>query len=153
MTVYYRGPLATITHETISVPSVGCLTVAIDDVGAVRAIEVGSGHLVARHRVLGVTASVVALLAVPVVGPVSVLLTVVILVVLSGYLVACHRIRPTLRYQLIALVGGEWTTLVETGDAVAFRQVGRGLQRALEHREDLGRMSRREKGAHRGLGE
>jgi hypothetical protein len=124
---------------------------AIDDVVAVRAVEIGSDRLIARHRVLGVSASALGLLVVPVVGPASGLLTVVILGILAACVAACLRTRSGPRYQLVAFVGGEWTTLVETRDVVAFRQLGRGLQRAFEHREDLGRMSRPKDAVHHWL--
>ena len=136
MTVFYRGPLATITHDRISVPNIERRSLALDEVGAVQAVEVGSADTVARHRTLAVFALVTALFVVPVVGPASATLAAAIVLMLLICAGVCVRIRPDVRYQVKALVAHEWVILVETTDRGEFRQIGRGLVRAMESRDD-----------------
>lgn len=139
MTVFYRGPLATITHEVISVPRVERRILAIGELVAVRVVRVGSAATVARHRALGVSALVTAFFVVPLVGPASPVLALVLGCALLVCAAVCVRVRSEIRYQLVALIDHDWVTLVETADRVEFEQVGRGLQRALESREELPR--------------
>ncbi|GIE95132.1 DUF6232 family protein [Paractinoplanes rishiriensis] len=139
MPVYYRGRLATITHEMIAVSRTERRIVRFDELTAVQLVELGSASDQYKHRVLGGTALFGLVVAGPALGGVSIILAVVVAVVLLGYAGACIRVRPRVRYQLNGLVDEEWTTLVETSNRVEFQQVGRGLRRALEHREDRAR--------------
>ncbi len=88
------------------------------------------------NRMLGMSALVAALVVVPVVGPASSMLASLAVVVFMAGAVATLRGRSPVRWQLVATCSGEPVALFESTDETEFRQVCRGLGRALERQSE-----------------
>jgi hypothetical protein len=125
-----------ITHRVISLPCREPRVYPIARLSQVHAVQVGPCHPVGPHRVLGVAALASVFVTVPVLGAVSAVLAAVIALASLVYAGACLRVRPEMRYQLVATVDGERVTLVDTADRTEFDQVARGLVRAVEYWRD-----------------
>jgi hypothetical protein len=132
MRVFYRGPRALITAEQITVRSMASHSFALADLSDVYLVRQQGARGSGASRTMGVSALVGALIVGPVVGPVSVQLTSLLLLamVLSAFL--CLRVGPPAHHELVARYRGEPVVVFASDDQREFGQVCRGLQRAME---------------------
>lgn len=136
MLEFYRGSRARITTDYFEVRGLTVRRYALARLNSVRMARSAS-HETGERPVLGVSALVGGLLVVPVVGPVSRLLAVLMvagLVLQSLVLLWPRRVR----WQLVAVYQGEPVVLFASTNRLEFDQVCRGLQRCLEYRTLLG---------------
>jgi hypothetical protein len=135
MREFYRGPRARITQHTFETEHVGYLQYAIKDLSNVRIVRYDPERF-PGSRIMGLSALAAALIIVPVVGPISRVLTGL---AVAGFLVGAVvnlRRPPTARWKLVATYVGQEVALFVSEDETEFRQVCRGLQRAFEYRRD-----------------
>ncbi|MEU4240415.1 DUF6232 family protein [Actinoplanes sp. NPDC026619] len=131
MLVFYRGRRALITQQVFETIYIGRMRYAIEDLTDVHIVRFGPGFDLG-NRLFGFTALVAAFLVVPIVGPVSEILTGLVAgVLLVGSVLSAGR-RLSVRWELVAIYRGQPVTLFESADQTEFDQVRRGLQRALE---------------------
>ena len=129
----FRGRRALITEHIFETDHVARVRYAIRGLAGVYIIcHDPEGESAAQ--ILGSSALVASVLVVPVIGPVSEVLTAVTIgaFIIGG---AFHlRRRSPMRRELVATYKGRPVVLYVSEDETEFDQVCRGLQRALEHR-------------------
>jgi hypothetical protein len=133
--VFYRGRRALITHEVFETTQVRRQQFVIGEMADVHIVRHDPGSD-AANRMLGLSALVAALVVVPVVSPASWLVAILTAVVLLVGAATRLRRRLPVRWQLIASCSGQPVVLFESTDETEFRQVCRGLGRALEQRTE-----------------
>jgi len=137
MSVFYRGPTVLITNEAFEVAHIGRRRFAIADLAMVHIVRNDPDGNPAGQRVLGMSALVGVFVVVPVLGAASMVLAAVTILGLLLYGTISLRTMPKASWDLVALHRGSLTTLFTTNDQREFEQVCRGLQRCLEHRDEV----------------
>lgn len=143
MTIFYRGPCARITHEVFELRVPCRHTFAIRELygacairGRTRALLIHSARIKVCSQGLAGPALVVTTLGGPVLDRPSVSITAMVVLIASMLTWLGCRATQMRPYQLWAWYRGDWVCLYEEFDRLAFRQVSRGLMRALEHLEE-----------------
>jgi Family of unknown function (DUF6232) len=139
MSVLYRGPRALITHEVIEVPQPEWHRFAIKDLAAVHIVQHGPDVNVARRRTFGLIALGSVFVTVPVIGPSSPIVAVVVMIGSLTYAGACLRSASGVGWTLVAAYRGRTVVLFESTSQREFYQVCRALLRALQQRQDSAR--------------
>jgi len=129
MTILYRGPRGLVTQDVIATVHLGWSRVAIKDLTAIHIVRTRPDG---SRRFLGLSALLLVLLTIPVVGWPS----VVVLVATAVALVVDGRRDRRIPWTLVADRCGVRTILFESTDQVEFDQLCRGLRRAVERRND-----------------
>lgn len=133
--VFYRGPRAVITHSVVEVPRPALRRFNVSELVDVHIVRHDPGPAEVGQRVIGVSALVAAMVAVPVIGPVSVVLTAVVLSGLALYAVVCLRGQAGRRWwQVRAGYRGEVVEIFASRNQGEFEGFCRGLVRSLEYR-------------------
>jgi Family of unknown function (DUF6232) len=132
MRVFYRGPRALITADTITVARSTSTSYALVDLSGVHRVVQRGGQESRGSRTMGVSALVGGIVTVPVMGPVSPALTVAVVGALLLCAFVCLRIDPPTHYELVATYRGCWVVIFASDDGREFDQVCRGIQRAME---------------------
>ncbi|WP_229076427.1 DUF6232 family protein [Actinoplanes sp. DH11] len=140
LSVFYRGPRVLITEEYFEVATgvagvAGPMGVRRYPVRALRGVHIvrhdTTGH--ALHQAMGLSALAAAVVAIPLVGRLSMILgglTVAVLLVQAA--ISLSR-RPPASWELVAACDGRYAVLFSSVKQREFEQVCRGLQRCLEH--------------------
>ncbi|WIM93812.1 DUF6232 family protein [Actinoplanes oblitus] len=135
MPVFYRGPRAVITHSVVEVPRPALRRFNVAELVDVHIVRHDPGPAEVGQRVIGVSALVAATVAVPVIGPVSMVLTAVVLSGLSLYAAVCLRGQAGRRWwQVRAGYRGEVVEIFASRNQGEFEGFCRGLVRCLEYR-------------------
>ncbi|MFC4065399.1 DUF6232 family protein [Actinoplanes subglobosus] len=134
--VFYRGPRAVITHHVVEVSREHRRLFRVAEMRDVHIVRFEPGPDDAGRHVAGVSALVAAVIAVPVVGPASMLLTVVVAMALGAGAVVCLRPRRDRWWQLRAGYRGAVVEIFSSRDEKEFSEFCRGLVRSLEYGED-----------------
>ncbi|MFC7530766.1 DUF6232 family protein [Actinoplanes sp. GCM10030250] len=136
MLEFYRGPRARITTDVFEMRGVHSRRFAVGQLTSVRVVR-NERRASADRPVIGISALVAGLMVVPVVGPMSHLLTALILAVLA--LQAAYFLWPRrVRWQLVAVYQGRVEVVFASSDRQEFDQMCRGLARCLDYRQLLG---------------
>ncbi|WP_109588773.1 DUF6232 family protein [Actinoplanes xinjiangensis] len=135
MPVFYRGPRAVITHHVVEVSKDHRRLFMVAEMSDVHIVRFDPGPDGAGRHLAGVSSLVAAVIAVPVVGPASMLLTVVVAGALSAGAIVCLRSRHAGWWQLRAGYRGAVVEVFSSGDEKEFAEFCRGLVRSLEYGE------------------
>ncbi|PWK52384.1 hypothetical protein BC793_101393 [Actinoplanes xinjiangensis] len=133
--VFYRGPRAVITHHVVEVSKDHRRLFMVAEMSDVHIVRFDPGPDGAGRHLAGVSSLVAAVIAVPVVGPASMLLTVVVAGALSAGAIVCLRSRHAGWWQLRAGYRGAVVEVFSSGDEKEFAEFCRGLVRSLEYGE------------------
>ncbi|MEU8662296.1 DUF6232 family protein [Actinoplanes philippinensis] len=133
--VFYRGPRAVITHHVVEVSREHRRLFMVAEMSDVHIVRFDPGPDDAGRHIAGVSALVAAVVAVPVVGPASMLLTVVVAGALSAGAVVCLRPRNACWWQVRAGYRGAVVEVFSSRDEREFAGFCRGLVRSLEYAE------------------
>ncbi|MEU4422347.1 DUF6232 family protein [Actinoplanes sp. NPDC024001] len=133
--VFYRGPRAVITHAVVEVPEPARRRFLVAQLADVHIVRHDPEPDATGRQAFGVSALVAALVAVPVVGPASVVLTSI----LSGLLLVSAlfylRPRPGRWWQVRAVYQGANVEIFSSRSDREFAEFCRGLVRSLEYRD------------------
>lgn len=132
MRVFYRGPRAVITADAITVRSSVSRSYLLADLSDFYLVAQQGVSGQGGSRTMGVSALVGGLVAVPVIGPTSVMLTAVVMSALVLFAFVCLRIGPPAHHELVASYRGRRVVIFASDDEREFGQVCRGVQRAVE---------------------
>lgn len=135
MPIFYRGPRALITHHVVEVSKESRRLFVVAEMSGVHIVRFEPTGQDAGRHVAGVSALVAAVIAVPVVGPASMLLTVLTSVALGVGALFCLRSRSGRWWQLRAGYRGEIVEVFSSRDEREFAEFCRGLVRSLEYGE------------------
>jgi hypothetical protein len=135
MPVFYRGPRALVTHHVVEVSREHRQLFVVAEMSDVHIVRFDPAAGDAGRQLAGVSALVAAVIAVPVVGPASVLLTVVTALALGVGAMLCLRPRGGHWWQLRAGYRGEIVEVFSSRDEREFAEFCRGLVRSLEYGE------------------
>jgi hypothetical protein len=133
--VYYRGPRAVITHQVVEVSREHRKLFVVAEMSDLHIVRFDPAPDDAGRYVAGVSALVAAVMAVPLVGPASLLLTVVLSSALGVGAVFCLRPRGGRWWQLRAGYRGDIVEIFSSRDDREFSEFCRGLVRSLEYAE------------------
>jgi hypothetical protein len=133
--VFYRGPRAVITHQVVEVSKEHRRLFLVAEMTGLHIVRFDAGTDGAGRHLAGVSALVAAVIAVPVIGPASMLLTVVVSSALGAGAVLCLRPRPGCWWQLRADYRGAVVEVFSSGNEREFAEFCRGLVRSLEYGE------------------
>jgi hypothetical protein len=133
MTILYRGPHGLVTHDVIATVHMGWRRVRVKDLEAIHIVRTRPDG---SHRILGLSALLIVLLTIPIVGRPSVVLSVVVLIAAAVNLAVARRRDRTIPWNLIADHSGVRTVLFTSTDQREFDQLCRALQRAVERQHD-----------------
>lgn len=133
MPVFYRGPRAVITHHVVEVSKEHRRLFVVAEMANPHIVRFDPAPDGAGRHVAGVSALVAAVMAVPVVGPASQLLTVVVSSALAVGAVICLRPRAGRLWQLRSGYRGDVVEIFSSRDEREFSEFCRGLVRALEY--------------------
>ncbi|GAA3345767.1 hypothetical protein GCM10020358_54050 [Amorphoplanes nipponensis] len=132
MRVFYRGPRALITSDTITVARSTSISYVLADLIDLHLVVQRRGPEPLGSRAMGVSALVGGIVTVPVMGPVSPPLTVAMVGALLLCAFICLRIDPPAHHELVATYRGRRVVIFASDDPREFGQVCRGVQRAME---------------------
>ncbi|MEU4557742.1 DUF6232 family protein [Actinoplanes sp. NPDC023936] len=135
MPIYYRAPDLVVSHRSIDVTITVRRAYALSeltDLHIVAPVRPG----VTGPRLLGVSSLAGALVTVPVIGPMSQMLMLVVVGLQVAAACACLRVRSRPAWQLRAWYRGEPVRLYESGDRRTFDAVCRAVARAREYDAD-----------------
>jgi hypothetical protein len=132
MRVFYRGPGAVITSDTITVARSTSTSFALADLSDLHLVVQRAGAEPRGGRAMGVSALVGGVVTVPVMGPVSPALTVAVVGALLLCAFVCLRIDPPTHHELVGTYCGRRVVVFASDDRREFGQVCRGVQRAME---------------------
>jgi hypothetical protein len=132
MRVYYRGPRALITADTITVARSTSRSYLLSELASVYVVRQRAAQSLRSTRSMGVSALVGSLMIVPIAGRTSVVLAAVIFVGLLVCAFVCLRVGPPAHHELVATYRGRQVLVFASDDQREFNQVCRGLQRARE---------------------
>lgn len=135
MPVFYRGPRALITHRVVEVSKEHRQLYVVAEMSDVHIVRFDPATGDAGRHIAGVSALVAAVIAIPVVGPASMLLTVVTSAALGVGAMFCLRSRTSRWWQLRAGYRGEIVEVFSSRDEREFSEFCRGLVRSLEYGE------------------
>ncbi|MDI6100151.1 DUF6232 family protein [Actinoplanes sp. NEAU-A12] len=135
MPVFYRGPRALITHHVVEVAKEHRRLYLVAEMSDVHIVRFDADAADAGRHVAGVSALVAAVIAVPVVGPASMLLTAVTSAALGVGAMFCLRPRGGRWWQLRAGYRGEIVEVFSSRDEREFAEFCRGLVRSFEYGE------------------
>jgi hypothetical protein len=132
MRVFYRGPRALITRDAITVRSSTSHRYVLAELSDFYLVAQQGAGGAGGSRTMGVSALVGGIVVVPVMGPVSVVLTTVVVTALLLCAFVCLRIGPPPHHELVATYRGRRVVVFSSDDQREFGQVCRGIQRARE---------------------
>ena len=133
MTILYRGPRGLVTHDVIATVHMGWSKVLVKDLKAIHIVRTRPDD---SRRFLGLSALLIVLLTIPIVGWPSVLLSAVVLVATAVSLALARRRDRMIPWTLVADRSGVRTVLFTSTDQREFDQLCRALRRAVERQHD-----------------
>jgi hypothetical protein len=133
--VFYRGPRAVITHQIVEVSKEHRRLFVVAEMSDLHIVRFDPAPDDAGRFVAGVSALVAAVMAIPLVGPASLLLTIVVSSALGIGALFCLRPRAGRWWQLRADYRGDVVEVFASGDDREFAEFCRGLVRSLEYAE------------------
>ncbi len=133
MTILYRGPRGLVTSDVIATVHMGWSRVPVKDLKAIHIVRTRHDD---SRRFLGVSALLIVLLTVPIVGWPSVVLAVVVLLATAVALAVDRRRDRRIPWTLVADRRGVRTVLFTSTDQREFDQLCRALRRAVERQHD-----------------
>ncbi|MBO3739104.1 DUF6232 family protein [Actinoplanes flavus] len=134
MPVFYKGPRAVITEQIVEVSRESHRRFLVAEMTELHIVRFDPGPEGAGRQFLGVSALVAAVVAVPLVGPASGLLAVLVSGVLAVNALYWLRPRAGRWWQLRATYHGRVVEVFSSRDEREFTGFCRGLVRCLEFR-------------------
>jgi hypothetical protein len=134
MTVLYRGPRGLVTHDVIATTETAWRPVPFATLSGVHIVRTDPDDRALAPRALGVSALVIALATIPIVGVSSLVVALLLAVAVICDVLAGRGHRAT--WDLVAYRAGSRTVLFTSTDQREFDQLCRAVQRALERRGD-----------------
>ncbi|MEV0897469.1 DUF6232 family protein [Actinoplanes sp. NPDC049802] len=135
MPVFYKGPRAVITEHVVEVSRESHRRFVVAEMTELHIVRFDPGTEGAGRSVLGVSALVAAVVAVPVVGPASVVLAILVSVALAVNALYWLRPRAGRLWQLRATYRGRVVEVFSSRDEREFTGFCRGLVRCLEFQQ------------------
>ncbi|MFD1369679.1 DUF6232 family protein [Actinoplanes sichuanensis] len=124
-----------ITHRIVEVSREHRRLFVVSEMTDVHIVRFDPGEDGAGRHIAGVSALVAAVIAVPVVGPASMLLTAVVSMALGVGAMLCLRPRAGCWWQLRAGYRGSVVEVFSSGNEREFAEFCRGLVRSMEYGE------------------
>jgi hypothetical protein len=134
MTVLYRGPRGLVTHDVIATTETAWRPVPFATLSAVHIVRTDPEGRALAPRALGVSALVIAVATIPLVGVSSLVVAVLLAIAVVCDVLAARARRAT--WDLLAYRAGNPAILFSSTDQREFDQLSRAVQRALERRRD-----------------
>lgn len=132
MRVFYRGPRAVVTADVITIRSSVSHSFVLANLSDFCLVAQRGAEGPGAGRTMGVSALVGGIVVVPVMGPVSVILTAVMASALFLGAFVCLQAGPPAHRELVASYRGHQVVVFSSDDEREFGQVCRGIQRAME---------------------
>jgi hypothetical protein len=133
MTILYRGPHGLVTHEVIATVHMRWSRVPVRDLKAIHIVRTRPDD---SRLLLGLSALLIVLLTIPVVGWPAVVLSVVVLIATVVSLALARRRDRMIPWTLVADRSKVRTVLFMSTDQREFDQFCRALRRAVERQHD-----------------
>jgi hypothetical protein len=133
MTILYRGPRGLVTSDVITTVHTGWSRVPVKDLKAIHIVRTRPDD---SRRFLGLSALLIVLLTIPIVGRPAVVLSAVVLTGTAVALALAKWRDRTIPWELVADRCGVRTILFTSTDQREFDQLCRALRRAVERQHD-----------------